>query len=49
VAGVAALPFDRGAILWSGLKGIVFSLPELVFINIRKGSFAYVGEDGRLQ
>jgi hypothetical protein len=49
VAGVAALPFDRGAILWSGLKGIVFSLPELVFVNIRKGSFAYVGDDGRLQ
>ena len=49
VAGVVALPFDRGRTFWAGLKGIVFSLPELFFVNIRKGSFDYVGEDGRLQ
>ena len=42
VAGVVALPFDRGTTLWAGLKGVVFSLPELVFVNIRKGSFDYV-------
>jgi hypothetical protein len=49
VAGVVALPFDRGKILWAGLKGIAFSLPELFFVNIRKGSFDYAGDDGRLQ
>jgi hypothetical protein len=45
VAGVATLPFDRGKILWAGLKGVVFSLPELFFFNIRKGSFDYVRDD----
>ena len=49
VAGVVALPFDRGRTLWAGLKGIAFSLPELFFVNIRKGSFDYVAGDGRLQ
>ena len=39
VAGLAMLPVDRGDLLTSGLKGAFFSLPELAFFNIRKGSF----------
>jgi hypothetical protein len=46
VAGVVALPFDRGRTLWAGLKGIAFSVPELFFLNFRKGSFAYVRDGG---
>lgn len=38
-AGLATLPMDGGELLTSGLKGAFFSLPELAFFNIRKGSF----------
>ena len=38
-AGLTTLPLDRGALLTSGIKGALFSLPELAFFNIRKGSF----------
>jgi hypothetical protein len=38
-AGLALLPVDGGDLLWSGLRGALFSLPELVFQNIRKGTF----------
>jgi hypothetical protein len=41
--GLATAPFDRGKLLRAGLRGAVFSLPELFFQNIRKGSFEYVG------
>jgi len=41
-AGVALLHFDHGRLLGSGLRGVVFSLPELAFVNLRKGSFIYV-------
>ena len=37
--GLAMLPMDGGETLWAGVRGVVFSLPELVFHNIRKGSF----------
>jgi hypothetical protein len=37
--GIAMLPVDGGETLWAGLRGALFSLPELVFQNIRKGSF----------
>ena len=37
--GLAMLPADGGETLWAGLRGALFSLPELVFQNIRKGSF----------
>jgi hypothetical protein len=37
--GLAMLPVDGGETLWAGLRGAVFSLPELMFQNIRKGSF----------
>jgi hypothetical protein len=40
--GVLMVPFDGAATLRAGLKGILFSLPEVAFINIRKGSFDYV-------
>jgi hypothetical protein len=42
--GLVTAPFDRGKLLRSGLRGAFFSLPELVFQNIRKGSFEYVGQ-----
>ena len=38
-AGLAMLPIDGGELLTAGLKGAMFSLPELAFFNIRKGSF----------
>jgi hypothetical protein len=40
--GLVTLPVDRGATLWAGLRGAVFSLPELFFQNIRKGSFRHI-------
>jgi hypothetical protein len=45
-AGLAMLPVDRGELLTSGLKGALFSLPELAFFNIRKGSFPDLGPRG---
>ncbi len=42
-AGLVMLPVDHGATLWSGLRGALFSLPELAFFNIRKGSFDSLG------
>jgi hypothetical protein len=46
VAGLAMLPADGGAAFLSGLRGVLWSLPELVFQNVRKGSFddAAVGD-----
>ena len=38
-AGLAMLPVDGGEMLWAGLRGALFSLPELIFRNIRKGTF----------
>ena len=38
-AGLAMLPVDHGNMLRAGLRGALFSLPELAFFNIRKGSF----------
>lgn len=43
-AGVFSAPFDRGARLRSGLRGALFSLPELVWFNIRKGSYDFPEE-----
>jgi len=40
--GVLQLPLDRGRGLRSGLEGALFSLPELFFANIRKGTSEYV-------
>lgn len=41
LAGVLALPVDGGQRLVSGAEGAFFSLPELVFVNLRKGTFEY--------
>jgi hypothetical protein len=41
VAGLFAMPVDRGDLLRAGLRGVLFSLPELAFFNIRKGSLIY--------
>src|SRR5262249_39722201 len=45
--GLVALPVDGGATLWAGLKGALFSLPELFFQNIRKGSFEHIRRNER--
>jgi hypothetical protein len=45
--GLPLLPFDRGEIVMSGMRGTLFSLPELAFVNLRKGSFDYVPRDRR--
>ena len=42
VVGLVMAPFDGGKILSAGVRGAVFSLPEVLFQNIRKGSFDYV-------
>jgi hypothetical protein len=46
--GAVAAPFDRGARLRAAGSGILFSLPELASVNLRKGSFEYV-ERGALK
>jgi hypothetical protein len=43
--GLATLPFDRGARLGAAWSGVLFSVPELVFLNFRKGSFEYVAPE----
>jgi len=42
LAGIATMPVTGPDRFISGTKGVLFSLPELVFVNIRKGSMAYV-------
>ena len=42
--GLAAAPADRGHRLWEGLSGVLFSVPELAFGNIRKGRFDGSGD-----
>lgn len=37
VAGLATLPFDRGSLLVRAARSFVFSLPEIAFVNFRKG------------
>ncbi len=43
-AGIFSLPMDGGGLISRGLKGALYSLPELFFCNIRKGSFNYVDD-----
>jgi hypothetical protein len=42
VFGFFSLPFDAGKNLKSGATGVLMSLPELVFFNMRKGSYKYL-------
>jgi len=44
VCGLFSWPFDGGRELRKGGFGVLFSLPELFFINLRKGSFLLVPE-----
>lgn len=40
--GIFTLPLDSGKTLMNGAMGILMSLPELAFFNIRKGSYEYL-------
>ncbi len=42
VLGLFSWPFDAGKNLKSGATGVLMSLPELVFFNMRKGSYQYL-------
>jgi hypothetical protein len=44
--GLLAAPFDGADRLEAAGSGVWYSLPELFFWNIRKGSFEYVPSDG---
>ena len=37
--GILTLPFDRGGRAYQGMRGMFYSLPEIVFGNIRKGTY----------
>ncbi|QPK65412.1 hypothetical protein IVG45_10990 [Methylomonas sp. LL1] len=39
--GLFELPIDGGEALTNGTRGLMMSLPELAFINIRKGSYKF--------
>ncbi len=39
LGGVFTLPVDGGERIYQGLRGMFYSLPELVFSNIRKGTY----------
>jgi hypothetical protein len=41
LVGLFNLPFDEGKMIKFGTRGLIASLPELLFFNIRKGSFSY--------
>jgi hypothetical protein len=43
--GIFRSPWDRGKMFTSGIKGAVFSLPELIFVNLRKGILEYAPGD----
>lgn len=40
--GLATLPFQGPSRLLAGTRGMLFSLPELFFVNIRKGTMEYL-------
>jgi hypothetical protein len=40
--GLVAAPFDRGSRAHAAFSGALFSVPELAFLRLRKGSFEYV-------
>ena len=42
VFGFLNWPFDAGKNLKSGATGVLMSLPELMFFNMRKGSYKYL-------
>ena len=40
--GLFTWTYDSGEMLSSGASGVLMSLPELLFVNMRKGSFRYL-------
>jgi hypothetical protein len=40
--GLFTWPRDDGGRLRAGARGALFSLPELAFVNIRKGSTSWI-------
>ena len=47
--GLIKLPVDDGIALSNGTRGLMMSLPELAFINIRKGSYKFARSHNALQ
>jgi hypothetical protein len=47
LAGIPLAPFDHGRLLWAGARGAFWSLPELGFLSVRKGSFFFVSDSDR--
>lgn len=47
--GIFTLPMDGGDLSLLGLKGALYSLPELFFFNIRKGSYNYVDDPANFE
>ena len=43
--GLFLAPLDGGEVLSAGARGALFSLPELAFFNIRKGTFEFVAQE----
>ncbi len=43
--GLVKSPFDEGQLLATGMRGLLMSLPELAFINMRKGSYKFLSPD----
>ncbi|MDD5114548.1 MAG: hypothetical protein PHC94_11065 [Methylobacter sp.] len=43
--GLVKSPFDEGQLLATGMRGVLMSLPELAFINMRKGSYKFLSPD----
>lgn len=48
LAGIPLAPFDGGRLLWAGVRGAFWSLPELGFLSVRKGSFFFVSDADRV-
>jgi hypothetical protein len=48
LVGVVTAPVDRGEVLIRGLRGTLVSLPELAFVNIRKGSNDWIPSEHRV-
>jgi len=41
IGGLFTLPIDGGERFYQGLRGMFYSLPELFFSNIRKGTYGF--------
>ena len=41
LSGILTLPLDGGERIYQGARGMFYSLPELVFNNIRKGTYGF--------